>query len=282
MQVTVLSTFPVPPQRTLPKLYHHIYTHVEDTVEWVNMRKHMLNNETKNDENQLKRFPKTLLMIARRSSEILRHKAVRNLIESGQQFDLFILGYNLNDMMLGLAGHFRVPSVVLSTIPAMKPLRDLIGNPAAVSSAPLFSQANKIDVSSFSDRLRLFIEYVVEYLYVMHTNYFIFERFYDEHFATIEHFPTFDEVKKNVSLVLTNTHFSEGTLRPALPNLIEIGGIHIKEIPNQLPKVNIHPMVFNEFYSTFLLEFSIFSSPLEYSRHNRRIAERCDCVQLWR
>lgn len=238
MQVTVLSTFPVP-QKTLPKLYHHIYTQVEDTEEWVNMRKRMLNNETKNDENQLKRFPKTLRMIARRSSEIVRHQTVRSLIESGQQFDLFILGYNLNDMMLGLAGHFRVPSVILSTIPAMKPLRDMIGNPAAVSSAPLFSQANKIDVLSFRDRLRSFIEYTVEFLYVVHTNYFVFEPFYHEHFATIENFPTFDEVKKNVSLVLTNTHFSEGTLRPSLPALVEIGGIHIREKPNPLPKVNI-------------------------------------------
>lgn len=232
----MLSTFPMP-QKTLPKTYHHIHTQVRDTEEWANMRKGMLNNETKNDENQLKRFPKTLQMIARRSSEIIRHKVVRNLIESGQKFDLFILGYNLNDMMLGLAGHFRVPSVILSTIPAMKPIRDFIGNPAAVSSAPLFSQATKIDVLSFRDRLRLFIEYTVEYFYVMHTNYFIFERFYDEHFGTIAHFPNFDEVKKNVSLVLTNTHFSEGTLRPALPNLVEIGGVHIKEKPDPLPKV---------------------------------------------
>lgn len=225
----------------MPKLYHHIYTQVDDTEEWVNMRKGMLNNDTKNDENQLKRFPKTIRMIARRSSEIVRHKAVQQLIESGQQFDLFILGYNLNDMMLGLAGYFRVPSVILSTIPAMKPLRDFVGNPAAVSSAPLFSQADKIDVTTLKGRLRLFIEYVVEYFYVMHTNYFIFEPFYDEHFGPIENFPTFDEVKKNVSLILTNTHFSEGTLRPLLPNLIEIGGIHIKETPNPLPKVNIRP-----------------------------------------
>lgn len=239
IQVTVLSTFPVAQNKILPNTYHHIYTQVEDTQDWLNLRKGMLNNETKNDENQLKRFPKTIRMISRRSSEIIKHKAVQNLIKSGQSFDLFVLGYNLNDMMLGLAGHFRVPSVIISTIPAMKPLRDLIGNPADVSNAPLFQleRARINNKLSFIERLSLFIEYIFEYLYVMHTNYFIFEHFYDEHFGAIENFPTFDEVKKNVSLIMTNTHFSEGTIRPALPNLIEIGGIHIKENPDPLPNV---------------------------------------------
>lgn len=218
------------------------------------MRKGMLNNEIKNDENQLKRFPKTIRMIARRSSEIVKHEAVQDLIKSGQKFDLFILGYNLNDMMLGLAGHFRVPSVIISTIPAMKPLRDLIGNPAAVSSAPLFqlSELRTVNALSFRERLGLFIEYTFEYFYTVHTNYFVFEEFYDQHFRTIENFPTFAEIKKNVSLIMTNTHFSEGTIRPALPNLIEIGGIHIKEKPDPLPKVDILPII--KYFVKYILE----------------------------
>lgn len=89
----------------------------------------------------------------------------------------------------------------------------------------------------FRQRLGLFIEYIFEYFHVTYTHYFYFVPFYDEHFGIIENFPAFDEVKKNVSLILTNTHFSEGTIRPALPNLIEIGGVHIKEKPNPLPKV---------------------------------------------
>lgn len=248
IQVTVLSTFP-PADKLLPKTYHHIYMKVEDSEEWVNLRKGML-NEKKDNSNQLKRIPKTLRMIVQRSSEIVRHEAVQSLLKSGQTFDVFILGYNLNDMMLGLAGHFRIPSVVLSTIPALKSLRDLIGNPAAVSSAPLFSHPKKLSEMGFRERLGLFIEYTVEYIYVTCENYFLFETFYDEHFGAIENFPTFDEVKKNVSLILTNTHFSEGTIRPALPNLIEIGGVHIKEKPNPLPKVRFHQLT-NNFLSFF-------------------------------
>lgn len=45
-----------------------------------------------------------------------------------------------------------------------------------------------------------------------------------------------EEVYKNVSLVLTNHHFSQGPIRPNVPALIEIGGIQIKEKPDPLPE----------------------------------------------
>lgn len=49
----------------------------------------------------------------------------------------------------------------------------------------------------------------------------------------------YDEVKKNVSLVFLNSHFPEGTIRPHLPALVEIGGIHISNVC-PLPKLNMH------------------------------------------
>lgn len=45
-----------------------------------------------------------------------------------------------------------------------------------------------------------------------------------------------EEVYKNVSLVFTNHHFSQGPIRPNVPALIEIGGIQIKEKPDLLPE----------------------------------------------
>lgn len=201
------------------------------------MRREML-NETKTDGNQLKRIPRTLRMISRRSRDIINHDVVQSLLKSNQKFDLFVLGYNINDPMLGLAGHFRIPSVVLSTIPAlMKPLRDFIGNPASISSAPLYALPENVREMGFRERWRMFVEYAFENAFVLYTNYFIYEPFYNEHFLTESNFPTFDEVKKNVSLIVMNTHFSEGRIRPILPNLIEVSGVHLKEKPNPLPKV---------------------------------------------
>lgn len=47
--------------------------------------------------------------------------------------------------------------------------------------------------------------------------------------------PSLDELKKNVSLVLLNSHFTLNYPRPYLPNMIEVGGLHINRVPNPLP-----------------------------------------------
>lgn len=43
-------------------------------------------------------------------------------------------------------------------------------------------------------------------------------------------------MRKNISLVLVNYHFSQGNPRPNVPGLIEIGGVQVKEKPDPLPE----------------------------------------------
>lgn len=230
---------------------------IEDFDAWSNLRKDML-NETKTEKNQFLRIPRMLGMLNRRSSDVMSHVIVQNLLKSDQQFDLFVLGFNVNDPMLGLAGHFRVPTVVLSTVPSlMKPLRDYIGNPASVSSAPLYALPESVSRMGFRERWSLFVEYMFEYVFTAYMNYVVFEQFYSEHFPAAKNYPTFDEVKRNVSLILINTHFSEGRIRPILPNLIEVSGVHLKEKPNPLPKVKVK--------SVFLFKSSIHRFVLKQS-----------------
>lgn len=196
-------------------------------------------NQLDKEGNQMKYLSKQVQMITRRSIDIVKHEIVQNLLKSDQKFDLFVIGYNINDPMLGIAGHFHVPTVVLSTSSALlKHLRDYIGNPAYISSAPLYALPETVRRMGFRERWTLFAEYIFEYLYVAYANYFIFNPFYEEHFPADKNYPTLDEVRKNVSLILINTHFSEGRIRPLLPNLIEVSGVHLKEKPNPLPQVN--------------------------------------------
>lgn len=175
-------------------------------------------------------------IVQRRASVFFKHKAVQNLIKSGQHFDLFILDNDIGFTFLGLAGHFRVPSVIFTVLPPTKILRDVIGNPTSLS-APVYRYDKKVNLMRFTERLIRFVEYAFEFSYITYLNYFYFEPFYNEHFAKIENFPTFNDIKKNVSLILTNTHFSEGIVRPLLPNLIEIGGVQLKEKTDPLPNV---------------------------------------------
>jgi len=56
---------------------------------------------------------------------------------------------------------------------------------------------------------------------------------YNEAFADPK--PTLDELKRDVSLVLLNSHFTLSSPKPYVPNMIEVGGMHIKRVPNPLP-----------------------------------------------
>ena len=50
-------------------------------------------------------------------------------------------------------------------------------------------------------------------------------------------YPPLDELKRNVSLVLLNEHFTQSVPRPYVPNMIEVGGLQIKDKPSPLPEV---------------------------------------------
>lgn len=230
-------------KKALPETYHHIYVKVEDTDVWSKLRNEFLNNKTTEDDGRMSRIPKMIKMMWQRTSAVLKHSTVQALMTSGQQFDVFFLDFNLNHPMLGLAGHFRIPSIIFSLSPAMKSLRDIIGNPASVATAPVFRESEISFHSTFRQRFGRFIGYMVEFCITTGVELFVQEKFYEEHFPAAKNFPTFDEVRKNVSLILVNSHFSEGIVRPHLPNLVEIGGIQIKSKPNPLPKVGVESTV---------------------------------------
>lgn len=48
--------------------------------------------------------------------------------------------------------------------------------------------------------------------------------------------PTLNDAMKNVNFVLLNNHFSFSFPRPYVPNMVEVGGLHINRVPNPLPK----------------------------------------------
>jgi glucuronosyltransferase len=41
--------------------------------------------------------------------------------------------------------------------------------------------------------------------------------------------PSLEKLAKNTSLIITNNYFSSKQIVPAVPNLIEIGGMHIRQ-----------------------------------------------------
>ena len=51
-------------------------------------------------------------------------------------------------------------------------------------------------------------------------------------------FRSYDDALKNISLILVNDHFTEVAVRPNVPAAVDIRGIQIKTVPDQLPDVS--------------------------------------------
>ncbi|XP_041674390.1 UDP-glycosyltransferase UGT5 [Drosophila eugracilis] len=164
----------------------------------------------------------------RKMADALKAKQVKDLyLNKGNQFDLVISGYFMNDYQLGFARKVNAPVVVLAPNPPSQMLNSLIGSP--------YDPVDKNKDMSFGQRLDSYITSLV---------YGIFERqidqrnrqYYKELFADDPNMPEYSEVLKNTSLVFFCSHAaSEGSIRPNVPAAIEIGGIHIKDKPDPLP-----------------------------------------------
>jgi glucuronosyltransferase len=66
--------------------------------------------------------------------------------------------------------------------------------------------------------------------------------------------PSIWELQNSTALLLLNSHFSTGYPRPLIPNMVEVGGMHITP-PKELPPVSgtaiCYQYILNTFYSAF-------------------------------
>lgn len=217
--------------------YHEVYLDLDDGDALKQQLADILQKPGQTATSGPAMMPALLRMTNNRSVSAVKHPKMQALMNSGQQFDLFVFGWFLNDFLLGVGGHFKCPIVVVTTFAPMKSIRDLVGNPTAVSSVPLINRGHGTEPMTFLERLEEFIVYTIEYIASILIEYFIYESYYNELFPASKNYPSFDEVKQNVSLVLINQHLSQGKPRPHLPNMVEIGGIQMQDTPNPLPKV---------------------------------------------
>ncbi|XP_011192501.1 UDP-glycosyltransferase UGT5 [Zeugodacus cucurbitae] len=152
------------------------------------------------------------------------------------KYDLVIMGYFINNFQFIVPAKLKCPVIISWTGPPMEMINDFVGVPHEVSYVPsVFTPHINGEVMSFG--LRLF-NFVSNGLLRLATNIMdiTFEGLYKELAADDPTLRTFSQMKQNVSLIFCNSHFSEGPIRPLVPNLVEIGGIQIKEKPTPLPK----------------------------------------------
>lgn len=152
-----------------------------------------------------------------------------------QHFDVVIVEILLTDALLGFGNFYNAPVIGLSAYGASKHTTDLVGTPNFASYIP-FTNNPYTDRMTFSQRMYNSLSYWFEdvtmpYLYLPKQ-----QQFMEQLFPEAKNWPSLEEIRKNVSLVLLNTHTSIGTPRPYAPNMIEVGGMQIQNEVKPLPQ----------------------------------------------
>lgn len=170
--------------------------------------------------------------------KVLQQTLVQQLIHSkDQEFDLIISEAFFTDCFLGFSHKFKAPIVQLVPFGGTSWMGDWVGNPSPYSYVPDPFQ-------NFSDRMD-FWERILNTL--GNTFQKVTQLFYhlpkqqaqlEKYFSDYSPLPSISDLDSSTSLILLNHHFSISYPRPLMPNIVQVGGLHIKPA-KKLPEVSI-------------------------------------------
>lgn len=158
----------------------------------------------------------------------------RKLLETKPQYDVIIVQVYAEDALLALGHYFNAPIIGVSPFGASKWTTDLTG-------APNFASYIPHPMSGYTDRMNFWQRMYNSFCYwyediMMVTSYTpVQQQLLEDIYPNGSKMPSLDEIKRNISLVLLNTHVTLGTVRPNHPNMIEVGGLFIENNSDALP-----------------------------------------------
>jgi len=160
----------------------------------------------------------------------------RELLKPGKDhYDLVIVEALRTDALYGFAAHFNAPMIGLSTFGTDWNIDELVGNTSPISYNPLVT-TGLTDRMTYWERVYNFADILIASLNWKLMHLPVHVKLYEQFFPHVAHKVPLAELTKNFSLVLLNQHFSLSFPRPYVPNMIEVGGLHIAHTPAPLPK----------------------------------------------
>lgn len=148
---------------------------------------------------------------------------------------MIIIEVCLMEALYGLMHHFNAPVIGISAFGASKWTTDLVGSPNFASYVP-HTKLHFTDRMTFWERFYNSLFFWAEDLLYPHYNLQIQQQIMEKYFPNAKNWPSLAEIQKNISLVLLNTHVTFGTARPYAPNMIEVGGMQVRQIGEPLPE----------------------------------------------
>lgn len=102
-------------------------------------------------------------VISKVGNDTLQMEETKNLMKNNK-FDLLILGYQMNEFMLGLGDHFNCSTILFSPSGMIGQLERIMGNPFSLAGSNHFILHGK--ELNFIGRLRNFMLYAYDYLII--------------------------------------------------------------------------------------------------------------------
>ncbi|KAK4876033.1 hypothetical protein RN001_012455 [Aquatica leii] len=163
----------------------------------------------------------------------LNHTNVQTLLKSNETFDLVIIEHLYNNAHKGFCFHYNAPCVITSSLATSRFISRKTGNPSMPSYIPEPYQQIPFKMNFFQ-RCINFIAYFLgeasHHLLVTPQHDDLMRKYFPNA-------PSLTELYYNISLILINSHPSTNPVTPLLPNMIQIGGYHIKptkKLPTEL------------------------------------------------
>lgn len=159
--ITFVSTYPLGKQ---------VKNHRDIKIPFDEADKDFLNEIAKDPKGKglMYMLPKLASLIYRLGNDTLQMKEMKKLMAE-EKFDLVIVGYFLTEFMLGVADHFKCPSILFSPGPTFTVISQSLGNPLATAGTPhIMIPVKKMD---FIARLKTFLATGAELIVKQYLSY---------------------------------------------------------------------------------------------------------------
>lgn len=173
------------------------------------------------------------------TDETLSLPQIRRLLQSNETFDVILLESLFGqEALLGFSYWFSAPVVTLTSLGPNSLLDGVMGNPNPLSYLSSFQLPYGSNLS-FYQRLRTLILYLSEQYYHYNRHIPHQEAVMNKHFKGTKesHLPPLMDMMTHMAAVLMNTQPEVSHARAFVPNMINVGGLHISPRRKLLPQV---------------------------------------------
>lgn len=174
----------------------------------------------------------------------LNSSQVQKLLHEDNKFDLVISEQFFQEAFYILAHKYNTPLVLVTTYGNC--MRHNIASRNPLQLATTVSEFLDLrDPTSFWGRMRNAYFAVYEYFWWRFWFLGENEKLVNKYIPNVpQPAPSLFEMQKNAALFLVNGHFSFDNPTAYLPNIVEIGGVHLSKSNDKLPSVSVLSFIF--------------------------------------